>query len=360
MENRSVRTWTWSAVLVAIATFASFATAKAARPAPNAYLVNNLVSDGTIPAEHSDANLVNAWGIAHSSSSPWWVADNETAVSTLYNGAGTPQTLVVNVPGAPTGMVFNGSSHFVITNGTVSAPAIFLFASEDGTISGWNPGVPPPPLSKQAFVGATSPDDGDYKGLAIASTASGDFLYAADFHNARVDVWDGTFKLVTPPGAFIDPRIPSGFAPFGIQNLQGRIYVAYAKQDEEAEDEITGPGLGYVSVFDTAGVFLARVASGDPLNAPWGLAVAPAGFGRFSGNLLVGNFGDGRINAYDLATFEPRGHLKRPDHKPIAIDGLWGIGFGNGAAAGPQTTLFFAAGPEDETRGLFGSITPQQ
>jgi uncharacterized protein (TIGR03118 family) len=359
MKSRSGRVWTWSAVLAVSATFASFGIAKAGPPATNAYVVRNLVSDGTIPAENPpDPNLVNAWGIAHSATSPWWVADNETAVSTLYNGAGAAQSLIVKVPGAPTGMVFNGSSSFVVTDGVTSGAARFLFASEDGTISGWNPNVPGPG-STQAFVGATSPDDGNYKGLAIASTASGNFLYAADFHNARVDVWNGGFQLVTMPGAFVDPSIPSGFAPFGIQNLQGRIYVAYAKQDDEAEDEVAGPGLGYVSVFDTAGTFLARVASRDALDAPWGMAIAPAGFGRFSGNLLVGNFGDGRINAYDPNTFEARGHLKLPNHKPVVIDGLWGIGFGNDANAGPTTTLFFAAGPADETQGLFGSITAQ-
>jgi uncharacterized protein (TIGR03118 family) len=322
----------------------------------NSYVVHNLVSDGTIAATYTDPNLVNAWGLVASPTSPWWVADNETAVSTLYNGAGTPQSLVVTVPGAPTGIVFNGGASFVVTSGGASGPARFLFASEDGTISGWNPAVPPPPPSHQAIV-AVSTAGANYKGLAIASTVTGSFLYAADFHDARVDVFDGAFAPVTTAGGFVDPTLPKGFAPFGIRNLAGRIYVAYAKQDEDAEDEVAGEGLGFVSVFDTAGQFLARVASGEPLNAPWGLAIAPAGFGRFSGNLLVGNFGNGRINAYDLTTFEPRGHLKTADHKPLVIDGLWGIAFGNGAGAGPATTLFFAAGPDDETHGLFGSIT---
>jgi uncharacterized protein (TIGR03118 family) len=340
--------------LLAIGLLTGFAPPAAKQ---NSYAVHNLVSDGTIPADHTDSNLVNAWGLVASATSPWWVADNETAVSTLYNGAGVPQSLVVSVPGAPTGIVFNGGPSFVVSSGGSSGPARFLFASEDGTISGWNPGVPPPPPSHQAIVGYSSPDGANYKGLAIATTATGSFLYAADFHNARVDVLDGNFAPVALAGAFVDPDLPSGFAPFGIQNLQGRIYVAYAKQDEDAEDEIAGEGLGFVSVFDTAGHFLARVASGEPLNAPWGLAIAPAGFGRFSGDLLVGNFGDGRINAYDLATFEPRGHLKTANHHPLVIDGLWGIGFGNGAAAGPTTTLYFAAGPDDEEHGLFGSIT---
>jgi len=355
MTDRFMRTGGALAALLGLTALFGFAPAA---PSLNSYAVHNLVSDGSIPAEHTDPNLVNAWGLVASATSPWWVADNETAVSTLYNGSGTPQSLVVSVPGAPTGIVFNGGAHFVVSSGGSSGPARFLFASEDGTISGWNPAVPPPPTSTQAIVAVdNSPAGANYKGLAIASTASGDFLYAADFHNARVDVFDGNFAPATMPGAFVDPGLPARFAPFGIQNLQGRIYVAYAMQDKEGEDEVTGEGLGFVSVFDTAGHFLARVASGEPLNAPWGLAIAPAGFGRFSGNLLVGNFGDGRINAYDLATWEPRGHLKTANHRPLVIDGLWGIGFGNGAASGPTTTLYFAAGPDDEEHGLFGSVT---
>jgi uncharacterized protein (TIGR03118 family) len=343
------------AALLGLTVLAGFAPAAQAQ---NSYVVHNLVSDQPGVADHTDPNLVNAWGLVASATSPWWVADNETAVSTLYNGTGTPQSLIVSVPGAPTGIVFNGGGSFVVSSGASSGPARFIFASEDGTISGWNPAVPPPAPSHQAIVAVDNSAAGaNYKGLAIASTASGDFLYAADFHNARVDVFGGNFQPVTMPGGFVDPQLPAGFAPFGIQNLQGRIYVAYAKQDEEAEDEVAGEGLGFVSVFDTAGTFVARVASGEPLDAPWGLAIAPAGFGRFSGNLLVGNFGNGRINAYDLATFEPRGHLKTADHKPLVIDGLWGIAFGNGAGAGPTTTLFFAAGPDDETHGLFGSVT---
>jgi len=354
MHNHLIRIAARSALLLSVLALALVPPAGAKPPAPNSYVVRNLVSDGTIPADHADPNLVNAWGLVHSATSPWWVADNETAVSTLYDGSGTPRSLVVSVPGAPTGIVFNGGGSFVVTNGTSSGPARFIFDSEDGTISGWNPAVDP----THAVVGLDNSAAGaNYKGLAIASTAAGDFLYAADFHNARVDMVDGSFHIVPSAGGFADPGLPAGFAPFGIQNLEGRIYVAYAMQDEEAEDEVAGPGLGYVSVFDTEGHFLARVASGEPLNAPWGLAIAPAGFGRFSGDLLVGNFGDGRINAYDLATFEPRGHLKRPDHKPVVVDGLWGIGFGNGVSAGPTTTLFFAAGPDDETHGLFGSIT---
>jgi uncharacterized protein (TIGR03118 family) len=357
MTTRLLRNGGGPVALLAIGLLTGFAPPAQKQ---NSYTVHNLVSDVPGAADHTDSNLVNAWGLVASATSPWWVADNETAVSTLYDGAGMPQSLVVSVPGAPTGIVFNGGPSFVVSSGGSSGPARFLFASEDGTISGWNPAVPPtvPPPSKQAVVAVDNSAAGaNYKGLAIATTATGSFLYAADFHNARVDVFDGAFAPVTAAGSFVDPGLPSGFAPFGIQNLQGRIYVAYAKQDEDAEDEVAGEGLGFVSVFDTAGHFLARVASGEPLNAPWGLAIAPAGFGRFSGDLLVGNFGDGRINAYDLATFEPRGHLKTANHKPLVVDGLWGIAFGNGIGSGPTTTLYFAAGPDDEEHGLFGSIT---
>jgi uncharacterized protein (TIGR03118 family) len=360
MRNRLLPNGRWWGAAAALPLLAALATIAAAPASDNSFTVHNLVSDGSaVPAQNPDPNLINSWGIARSASSAWWVANADSGTATLYDGAGNPQSLIVQVPGNPTGTVFNGGASFVISDGTSSGPARFLFASEDGTILGWSPAVPPPPLSHQAFVAVPNAGAGaSYKGLAIATTDSGDFLYAADFHNARVDVFDGSFHLVTPAGAFVDPGLPQGYAPFGIQNLLGQIYVAYAKQDEEGEEEVAGEGLGFVSVFDTAGRFLARVASRGPLNAPWGMTIAPAaGFGRFSGNLLVGNFGDGRINAYDLQTFEPRGHLKTADHHPLAIDGLWGIGFGNGGAAGPITTLYFASGPQEEAHGLFGSIT---
>jgi uncharacterized protein (TIGR03118 family) len=328
----------------------------AAAQQDNSYAVHNLDSDGGVPALHLNSNLVNSWGITHSPTSPWWVANADTGTSTLFNGAGTALSLVVTVPGEPTGIVSNGGSGFIVDDGNNhSGPAAFLFASEDGTISGWNSNVPPPMPSTQAFVVVdNSGSEASYKGLAISSTNTR--IYAADFHHARVDAFD---MLYTPilAGAFVDPGIPAGFAPFGIQTLEGNIYVAYAMQDAAGEDEVTGPGLGYVSVFDPDGNFIARVASNGPLNAPWGMTIAPEGFGRFSGMLLVGNFGDGRINAFDLSTFEHKGHLKLANHHPLVVDGLWGIGFGNGANAGPTTTLFFAAGPDDEEHGVFGSIT---
>jgi uncharacterized protein (TIGR03118 family) len=321
----------------------------------NRYTVTNLVSDGKIPALHVDANLVNGWGIARSPTSPWWVANQGTGTATLYDGAGTPLPLVVDVPGSPTGIVFNGGMGFVVMSGSASGPAVFIFATLNGTISGWNPTVPAMG-STEAFVAFASVDGAVYTGLAIATTPAGDRLYAADFANGKVDVLDASFIPVVVPGAFVDPGIPPQFSPFGIHNLEGQIFVTYAQPSPQGP-ALAGDGLGYVSKFDTMGTFIARVASQGPLNAPWGLAIAPQGFGRFSGDLLVGNEGNGRINAFDLETFDARGHLKTANNHPLEIDELWGIGFGNDANAGPSTTLFFAAGPEEETQGLFGAIT---
>ena len=331
----------------------------------NSYTVHSLQSDTGVDGSQVDANLVNGWGIAALPTSPWWVADNGTDKSTLYRGDGTKVPLTVSVPGGPTGIVANAAgTGFVVTVGAASGSARFIFANEDGEIRGWNPNVP---AAGSTVTEVGAPADGAiYKGLAIGTVGSAQFLYAADFHNGEVEVYDSTFAEQDWDGAFEDPGIPAGFAPFGIQNLNGMIFVTYAKQDADAEDEIAGEGLGYVSAFGTDGTFLGRVASGGALNAPWGLAWAPLtdghgnpGFGKFSGDLLVGNFGDGRINAYAWtgSGWEARGHLKTADHHPLAIDGLWGIGFGNGAGSGPTTTLYFAAGPGDEEHGLYGSVT---
>jgi uncharacterized protein (TIGR03118 family) len=329
---------------------------------PNVYETHVYVSDGTIAADHVDRNLVNGWGLVASPTSPWWVANNGTDTSTLYDGAGTPLPLIVKVPGAPTGTVFNGGTGFVVSNGTASGPARFLFAAEDGTISGWNPGVPasnPPVASTQAFVVADHAK-AIYKGLAIATWNGADYLYAADFHGGRIDVFDSSFGRKHWKHAFVDPKLPDHYAPFGIQNLNGTIFVTYARQDRAREDEIAGTGKGFVSAFDPRGHFLGRVASRGALNAPWGLAWAPAGFGRFSGDLLVGNFGNGRINGYRWhdGKWKFDGTVRTADHKAIVIDGLWGISFGHGAdsASGPLTTLYYAAGPDDETHGAFGAV----
>ncbi len=271
------------AVSAALAGLLAVASGAAAKATSNAYTVTNLVSDQPGQAPHVDPNLVNAWGLVAGPATPWWVADNGTDVSTIYDGDGNPRSLVVQVEGAPTGMVFNGGPNFIVMDGPFSGPSVFMWATESGTILGWNPNVPPPPPSTQSFVVLDRSGVGAiYKGLAIASTDGGDFIYATDFHNARVDMFDGEFNLVTPPGAFVDPGIPHGFAPFGIQNIGGQIFVSYAKQDADAEDEVAGQGLGFVDVFDTAGNFLHRVATRGPLNAPWGLAMAPADFGGFS------------------------------------------------------------------------------
>jgi uncharacterized protein (TIGR03118 family) len=317
----------------------------------NSYTVTPLVSDQPGIAAHTDPNLVNAWGLTASGTSPWWVADNGTDLSTLYRGDGTPQALVVHVDGGPTGTAFNPTTGFVLPTG---GKALFLFDSEDGIVRAWNGAQG----TTAIVVKDRSGEGAIYKGLAIADTASGPRLYAADFHNARVDVFDGTFGLV--PGGFTDPALPAGYAPFNVQTIGDRVFVAYAKQDADAEDEVAGQGAGFVDAYDLAGNLLARVAQHGQLNAPWGLALAPEGFGRFGGDLLVGNFGDGQINAYEELPnghFAHRGELRGSDNKPLTIDGLWALRFGNGGNAGPTGTLFFTAGPDEETHGLFGSIT---
>jgi uncharacterized protein (TIGR03118 family) len=329
--------------------------------AAGGYTVTNLVSDQAGVAAHRDRNLVNAWGLAAGPTTFWWVADNGTDVSTLYDENGTPQSLVVSVTGAPTGAVFNGGSGFVVSHEGQSGPSLFLFANESGRIRGWNPsvGTTTPPSTRTFTVVNRSGKGAIFKGLAIASTAGGDFLYATDFHNATVDVFDSTFHQVRTPGAFDDPSIPDGFAPFGIQNIGGSIFVTYAKQDAAAEDDVAGRGLGFVDMYDPAGTLLERVATRTALNAPWGLAMAPNDFGGRSGDLLVGNFGDGKIHAYDLSTNPPTldGAVRHPNGDPVVIDGLWALEFGNGSPNnGPTNTLFFTAGPADETHGLFGTI----
>jgi uncharacterized protein (TIGR03118 family) len=316
----------------------------------NSYTVTPLVSDQPGVAPNTDPNLVNAWGLTSSPTSPWWISDNGTDKSTLYRGSdGQPQALVVDVHNAPTGTVFNPTTGFALPTGGV---ARFLFDTEEGKVLGWNPAQ-----GTNSVVVADLGDGAVYKGLAIADTAAGPRLYAADFHNARVDVFDGSFGVV--PGGFVDPGLPSGYAPFGIQTIGDRVFVTYAKQDAEAKDEIAGQGKGFVDAYDTAGNLLGRVAQHGQLNAPWGLALAPDTFGRFAGDLLVGNFGDGEINAYaELGNghFAHRGELRDSSGKSLSIDGLWALEVGQGGNNGPPGTLFFTAGPDEETHGLFGQI----
>jgi uncharacterized protein (TIGR03118 family) len=341
------------AILVAAVVVASAAAANR-----NAFRVTNLVSDQPGVAATVDPDLVNAWGLASLPTSPWWVADNGQSVSTLYRADGSKVGLTVAVPDDPTGTVANAGSSFVVKDGMKSAAALFIFATEDGQILGWNPTV----AATTAVVAVPNTDDAVYKGLAIASTAGGDRLYATDFHNGRVDVFDGSFTDVTAPGSFTDPRIPSGYAPFGIQNVGGNIVVTYAEQDGDRHDDVAGLGHGFVDVFDTSGTLLTRVASRGLLNSPWGIAQAPDGFGNVGGDLLIGNFGDGRINAFAptrYGSFLPLGPLRTNSIRiPVTIDGLWALQFGKNAPNnGPATTLFFTAGPGGESHGLFGTIT---
>jgi uncharacterized protein (TIGR03118 family) len=329
--------------------------------AANSYKLHRLVADQAGHAKSTDPNLVNAWGLAAGPTTPWWVNAADNDVSTLYDGKGAVLPLVVDVAGGPTGLVFNGGPNFVVSNGAASGPSLFLFATEGGMIDGWNPNVPPPSPSTHSFVVADESGQGaNYKGLAIASTAAGDMLYATDFHNAKVDMFDGTFNLVSTASTFVDPNIPHGYAPFGIQAVGDTIFVTYGKQDADAGDEVAGKGFGFVDAFDTAGAFVARVASRHQLNAPWGLAMAPSNFGAFSSDLLVGNFGDGRILAFHQkanGSYKAAGELWNSHGKVLSIDGLWAIAFGNGDAAGPSNALYFTAGPDDEAHGLFGKVT---
>jgi len=325
------------------------------------YMQHNLVSDdkSVHAADKEDPQLVNPWGIAFNPNAVVWISDNGTGVSTLYNGLGEKQSLVVTIPpspgAAPTGIVFNSSNDFMVSDDTLSGASRFIFATEEGTIAGWAPNVAP----TTAIIAADNSASGAiYKGLALAANGTGHFLYATDFHNGKIDVFDKDFKPATLPGSFVDPKIPAGFAPFGIQTLNGDIYVTYAKQDADKKDDVKCKGCGFVNVFDSNGNLLRRVASRGPLNAPWGLAMSPANFGKFSNRLLVGNFGDGTINAYDIATDKFHGQLRQTDCKVLKIDGLWGLSFGNGVLNQPTDTLFFTAGPDDEKHGIYGTLEP--
>lgn len=318
-----------------------------------------LVSDGNVAADVTDPNLQNGWGIAFNPNGPVWVSDNGTGKSTLYDGTGKIVPLVVTIPGtggessAPTGIVFAGGNDFVVSNGTTSGPARFIFVTEGGTIAGWAPNVNP----NTAIVVPEPATGAVYKGLALSGNGTTHLLYATDFHNSRVDVFDGNFKPVMMPGAFMDPFLPKNYAPFGIQAINGDIYVSYAaKESADAEDETAGAGLGFVDVYSPTGMLLGRMASRGVLNAPWGMAVAPLSFGEFGGALLVGNFGDGTINAFDPRSGHFLGTLRDQHQHRIRIDGLWGIAFGNGVSSQKSSSLFYAAGPNDEANGVYGVI----
>ncbi len=347
-----------AAVAFAAAALALAAAGAAAGATGNSFAVTPLVSDNGVPGTTVDASLVNAWGLVAGPATPWWVADNGTGVSTLYTGAGAKIARTVAVGDNPTGVVFNGSTGFAVKGGN-AGPGLFLFDSEAGVISAWNGslGNTAEPEIDMSAEGAV------FKGLAITQTTAGPRLYATDFHNRRVDVFDGSWQPVSSPFAFFDPTIPRNFAPFGIQAIGTKVYVTYAKTQPGSGDEVDGPGLGFVDAFNASnGLLAGKVAFLGQLNAPWGIAQAPDGFGRFGGDLLVGNFGDGKVNAYRPIfgglLYLPDGTLRGADGSPVSIDGLWALQFGNGAAAGPAGTLFFTAGPNDEGDGLFGSIAP--
>ena len=378
-------------------------TSATAQEETNGFRVTFLVSDlPNIAAKTLDPNLVNPWGIATSSGSPFWVSDNNAGVATLYNTDGSnvlrlPRVSIPNpvdicgAVGTPTGTVFNIDGGtlggFPITNGTKSASAVFLFATEDGTIVGWNPGVNPDACVTQASGNSitgiiavdnsgnnlTNPPNGSgavYKGLAIAMSdapivagvpTSTALLYATNFRSGKVDVFGTDFKPVPlATGAFTDPSLPDGYAPFNIVLINGKLVVTYAMQDANRHDDVAGQSHGFVNIFNLDGSGLRRLAQHGQLNSPWGVALAPAAFGEFAGDLLIGNFGNGHINAFDPGSGEFLGKVRDPHGQTIVIDGLWSLRVGNGSVGGDIDKVYFTAGLNGETHGLFGSLCSVQ
>jgi uncharacterized protein (TIGR03118 family) len=340
----------WIAVMTCAGVISALPAAAGA--AAGGYVQENLVSDQPGVAQLTDPQLVNAWGMSRGPNTPVWVSDNGADVTTLYNGAtGSPESpvakvLTVSIPGgAPTGQVFNDTTA-VLLPGTTTA-ARFIFIGEDGDLSAWAGGP------AATLVGHT--DGAVYKGLALAHTPAGPMLLAANFHDNRIDVFDSTFAPVPDAGLFRDPSLPRGYAPFNVAEINGRIFVTYAKQDADAEDDVAGPAHGFVDVYTATGAFRQRFATHGVLNSPWGMTIAPADFGQFSGDLLIGNFGDGRIHAFDPNTGDVLGILRGTSGKPLAIDGLWSLMVGDAAAGGPNS-VWFSAGPDDEAHGLLGVL----
>ena len=328
--------------VVALATAPAFAGS--ASPKASKYTITNLVSDQPNVAANTDSELVNPWGISHAPNQPQWVSDNGSDRSTVYDQHSGTKSLSVGVAGAPTGSVYvTPNSGFVVTEGSNSGSAEFLFDTESGTILGWAPGVD----FANAIVAVDNSAKGSvYKGLGI----SGKQIFAADFANNEVQIYDSTFKQT---GAFTDTALPKHFAPFNATVLGGNVYVSFAKREKHGIDELHGKGLGYVDVFDTSGNLQKQLIANGKLNAPWGMTIAPSGFGKYSGALLVGNFGDGKIHAYDVDTGDYLGTLKGTNGKALVIDGLWALD------AGPSSSVTFTAGPDDETHGLLGLISLQ-
>jgi uncharacterized protein (TIGR03118 family) len=331
--------------------------------AANAYIVRNLTSDIPNLADYTDPNLKGAWGISESSSSPFWISDAATGLSTLYNSAGAVQGLVVTIPpsktvgatgtGTPTGTVYNGTTGFAIATGD---PAAFIFVTLDGTISGWNFTV----NKSQAQVMVDNSASGAvYTGLAIGTNGSNTYLYAANFNSGAIEVYDSNYMPVTLPNAFTDANLPAGYAPFNIQNLAGNLYVAYALQNSAKNFATLGAGDGYVDVYSTAGLLMDRLISGGHLNAPWGLAIASSGFGDYANDLLVGNFGDGTVNVFNPTTGAYLATLADVYGTPIVIPNLWALQVGNGGSGGDSNAVYFTAGipgPDNEPHGLLGRL----
>ena len=326
----------------------------------SSYRPTVLVSDGSAPAPNTSPGLKNAWGLAFNPKGVAWVSGNGSQSSVLFDGNGAPQALTVTLPAAtrgtasPTGIVFNGSAtDFAVTSADKTASAAFVFATDVGTLAGWSPKVLPTEAVTaydDAAGGAT------YKGLALAQRGAANYLFATDFHNNKVDVFDASFhKLDAAEGAFHDASIPAGYAPFGIQAVGDKLFVTYAQQDAAARAQVVGAGLGIVDVFDTSGKLLAQLEKGAFLNAPWGIAQAPADFGALSNDVLVGNFGDGTVSAFDPVTYRYLGKLAQADGGAFTQKGLWGMAFGNGVQNQPKNTLFYAAGPS-KTTGIYGRI----
>jgi len=348
---RCVALATWSLLMITVLPCLS-------PPAAAAPLFNqtNLVTNDPLahPAKVTDPLLQNAWGISFSPASPFWVSDNASGVATLYfvdpnTNATSVASLVVTIPGAgnPTGQIFNSNNSAGAFNGN-----LFLFVSEDGTVSGWRGS-----LGTTAEVLQTGSSANVYKGTTEATINGHSYLYAANFHAGAIDVLKGDTGAPDLTGKFTDPNLPSGYAPFNIQLLGGKLYVTYALQDANKKDDVPGPGHGFVNVFDIQGNLIGRVATMGTLNSPWGLAIAPSSFGQFAGDLLVGNFGDGRINVFDLLTDAFVAQLLALDGNALTIDGLWGLTVGNNGSGGSSNKLYFSAGPDDEMNGLFGVIT---
>jgi uncharacterized protein (TIGR03118 family) len=329
------------------------------------FVVKRLVSDGFLPAPTTDPSLINPWGMAAGPGGPIWVSDNGTGLLTIYNSSGGKLGLVVNVakpagqtnPASPTGQVHNGdNTKFLVDSGNPTSGASFIVATEDGTISGWNFGVDP----NNTFIKVDNSNGGAgavYKGLAIGSNASGDeFIYASNFRSGNVEMYNSQWTDVLN---FTDTTVDPGYAPFNVQDLNGHLYVTFALQDAAKHDDVAGAGNGYVDEFNLDGTFVQRIVSqGGPINSPWGLAFAPASFGTFAGDLLVGNFGDGTIAAFNPVSNAFVGDLTKPNGQPITLGDLWGLKAGEGGLGGTTDQLFFTAGIKDEAHGLFGMIAP--